>query len=83
MDIEQLHEKLQRSHLTSYTPFNHLHKDYCTLEHMEESHEMVDHDIHLVFHVLKDCADKLDENQALELSQRKLELLSRENILSL
>ena len=60
MEIEQLHEKLQRSHLPSYTPFNHLHKVDCILEHMEESHEMVDHEMHLVLHVLENCAKKPD-----------------------
>ena len=34
MDIEQLHEKLQRSHLPSYTPFRHLHKDDFSIEHL-------------------------------------------------
>ena len=48
MEIEQLHEKLQRSHLPSDTPFNHLHKHVCSIEHMEESHDMVDHEMHLV-----------------------------------
>ena len=47
MDIEKLHEKLQRSYLPSYTPFNQIHKDYFILDHMEESHEMVDREIHL------------------------------------
>ena len=32
MVIEQLHEKLQRSYLPSYTPFIHIHKDDCILE---------------------------------------------------
>ena len=26
MEVEQLHEKLQKSYLPSYTPFNHIHK---------------------------------------------------------
>ena len=52
MEIEQLHEKLQRSHLPSYSPFNHIHKADCSLEHMEESHDMVDHEMQLVLHVL-------------------------------
>ena len=76
MEIEQFQEKLQRSHLPSYTPFNHLHKDDCSLEHMEESHDMVDHDMHLFLHVLENCANKPDQNQALDLFQRKLELFS-------
>ena len=45
---------------------------------MDESHEM-----HSVFHALEDCANKLDENQALDLSQRKLELFSGESLLSM
>ena len=64
MEIEQLHDKLQRSYLPSYTPFNHLYKDDCILDHMEESHEM-----HLVLHVLEDGAYKLDGNQALDIFQ--------------
>ena len=58
MEIEKLHEKLQRYNLPSYTPFNHIHTDDCILEHMEESHEM-----HLVFHVLENSGDKPDQNQ--------------------
>ena len=64
MDIEKLHEKLQRYYLPSYTPFSHPHKSDCILDHMEESNEMVDHAMHLVLHVLEDCIDKIDENQA-------------------
>ena len=67
IEIDQLHEKLKRSHLPSYTPFSHLHKADCSIEHMEESHEMVDHEMHLVFHVLENCADKPDQNQELDL----------------
>ena len=37
---------------------------------------MVDHEMYLVFHMLEDCVDKLDENQALDLSQIKLEFFS-------
>ena len=66
MEIEQLHEKLQRSHLPSYTPFKHLHKADYILEHMKEYHEM-----HLVFHVLENYVDKLDQTQELDLFQRK------------
>ena len=79
----ELLEKLQISYLPSYTPFNHIEKDDCILDHMEESHEMVDHGMHLVFHVLEDCAYKLDENQALDISQRKNELFSRESLFSM
>ena len=50
---------------------------------MEESHEIVDHEMHLVLHVLEDCADKLDENQALGLFQRKLELFSIDSLFSM
>ena len=67
MDIEKLLKKLQRSHLPNYTPSNHLRKADCILEHMEEYHEMVDHEMHLVFHVLENCADKPDQIEALEL----------------
>ena len=56
MKIGQLHKKLQRSYLPSNTPFNHLHKVDCILYHMEESHDMVDYEMHLVLHVLEDCA---------------------------
>ena len=83
MEIEQLHEELQIFHLPSYTPFIHLHKDYWILDHMEEYHEMVDHEMHSVLHVLEDYANNLDENQALDLSQRKLELFYRESLLSM
>ena len=67
MEIEQLHEKLQRSYLPSYTPFSYVHKADFILEQMEESHDMVDHEMHLVLQVLEDGADKFDENQALGL----------------
>ena len=67
MEIEKLGEKLQRSYLPSYTPNNHIHKDDCILDHIEESHEMVDHEMHLVLHVLEDCVDKIEENQALDI----------------
>ena len=67
MEIEQLHEKLQRSYLPSYTPFNHPDKAYCIRDIMEEYHEMVDYDMHFVFHVLEDCEDRIDENQAFDL----------------
>ena len=50
---------------------------------MKECHDMVDHEMHLVFHVLEDCADKIDENQALDLFQRKLELFSGESLFSM
>ena len=50
---------------------------------MEESHDMVDHEMHLVLHVLEDCADKLEENQALDLFQRKLELFYGESLFSM
>ena len=42
---------------------------------MDEYHEM-----HLVFHVLENCAENPNQNQALNLFQRKLELFSRENL---
>ena len=83
MEIEQLQEKFQRSHLPSYTPFSHIHKADCILEHMEESHEMVDHEMHLVLHVLENCVDKPDQNQALDLFHRKLELFSKESLFSM
>ena len=44
---------------------------------MEESHEM-----HLLLHVLEDHADNLEENQALDLFQRKLELFFGESLFS-
>ena len=44
---------------------------------------MVDHEMHSVSHVLEDCADKLDGNQSLDLSQRKIELFSRESLFSM
>ena len=44
---------------------------------------MVDHEMHLVLHVLKNCADKLEENQALDLFQRKLKLFSEESLISM
>ena len=72
MDIEKLHEKFQRSYLPSYTPFNHPHNNDCILDHMEEYHEMVDHDMHLVLQVLVDGAYKLDGKQALDIFHRKL-----------
>ena len=74
MEIKQLHEKLQRSHLPSYISFRHPHKADCIIDHMEEPREMVDHDMHSVLHVLEDCANKLNENQSLDISQRKFEL---------
>ena len=40
MEIEKLHEKLQRSYLPSYTPLFHPHKVDCILHNMEEYHEM-------------------------------------------
>ena len=60
-------KNLQRSHLPSYTQVNHLHKADCILEHMEKYREMVDHEMHLFLHVLENCADKHDQNQALDL----------------
>ena len=39
---------------------------------MEGSHEMVDHEMHLVLHVLEEFVDKLDENQPLDISHRNL-----------
>ena len=68
MEIEKFQEKLQRSHLPSYTPFIHIHK---YLEHMKESHEMVGHEMHLVLYVLEDCAYKFEENQALDKFSRE------------
>ena len=41
---------------------------------------MVDHEMHLVFHVLEDYANKLDENQALDLFQRKLDFCFGESL---
>ena len=57
MEIEKVQEKLQISHLPSYTPFNHLHKVDYILENMEEYHEM-----HLVLHVIENCANNPDQN---------------------
>ena len=39
--------------------------------------------MHSIFHFLEECADKLDENQALGLSQRKLELFFGESLFSM
>ena len=38
------------------------------------------HEVDSDLHVLEDCADKFDENQALRLFQKKLELFSRKNL---
>ena len=78
MDIEQIHENFQRSHLPSYTPSKHLHKANYILEHTKEYHEM-----HLVFHVLENFSNKHDQNQALNLFHRKLELFSGESLFSM
>ena len=83
MEIEKLHEELEIFHLPSYTPFNHIHNNDCIHDHMEEYHDMVDHEMHLFLHVLKDCTDKLEENQALHLFHRKLELFYGESIFSM
>ena len=83
MAIEKLHEKLQRSYLPSYTPLFHPHEVDCILNDMEEYHEMVYHEMDLVLHVLEDYADKLDENQALDLFQRKIEFFSGESLFSM
>ena len=68
MEIEKLHEKLQRYYLPSYTPFSHSHKADCILDHIKESHDIMDHEMHSVLYVLEECAYKLDENQALDIS---------------
>ena len=39
--------------------------------------------MHLFLHVLEDCVDKLEENQALNIFQRKLELFSVESFFSM
>ena len=44
---------------------------------------MVDHEMHSILHVLEDYADKLEENQALDLFQRKQELFSGESLFSM
>ena len=44
---------------------------------------MVDHDTHSFLHVLEECAYKIDENQTLDLSQRKLELFFGESFFSM
>ena len=62
MDIKKVDEKFQISYLPSYTLLKHPHKVDCILDHMEESHEM-----HLVLHVLENCAYNPDQNQALVL----------------
>ena len=41
---------------------------------------MLDHEMHLGLQVLKDCANKFDENQGLGLFQKKLELFSGKNL---
>ena len=74
MDIEKFHERLQRLHLPSYTPVNHPHKVDYILDYIKEPHDMVDHEVHSFFHVLEEYVDNLDDNKALDLSQRKLEL---------
>ena len=84
MEIEKLHEKLKRSYLRSYTPFNYPgHKDNCILDHMEKYHVMVNHEMDLVLHVLEECVDKLDKNQALDIFHRKLELFYGESLFSM
>ena len=83
MDIKKVDEKFQISYLPSYTPFRHPHNIACILDHIEESHEMVDHEMHVVLHVLQDYVDKLEENQALDLFQRKMELFSGESLFSM
>ena len=80
--VDNSYVRLKISYMPSYTPFIHPHKNDFTLDHMEECHEMLDHEMHLVFHVLEDCIDKLDENQAPDLFQRKLELFfERESLI--
>ena len=69
--------------LTYPTPFNHVHNVDCILEHMVESHEMVDNEMHLVLHVLENFVDKPYHNQELDLFQRKLELFYREILFSM
>ena len=81
--MKTLATKLQRLHLPSYTSFSHLHKADYIPDNMEESHEMVYHEMHLVLHVLEDFADDLEENQALDLFHRKLELFSGESLFSM
>ena len=76
MEIEQLHEKVQRSHLASYTPFDHLHKVDCILEEKEESHEM-----HLDLQVLVKSYEEENIGQALSEDERKDEVsLSTRNM---
>ena len=41
------------------------------------------HEVHSYFFVLEDCTDKFDENQALGLFQKKLELFSGKNLFSM
>ena len=48
---------------------------------MEDTHSMVDHEMNLFFHVLEECADRIEENQALDLFQRKLEFFYGESLL--
>ena len=71
MGIEKLHEKLQRYYLPSYTPFNHIHKDDCIIEKGEESHEMVDHEMHLDLQVLVKRNEEENIGQALIEVERK------------
>ena len=59
MEIEKLHEKLQRYYLPSYTPFSHIHKADCILEQREESHEM-----HLDLQVLMKSYEEENIGQA-------------------
>ena len=44
---------------------------------------MVDHEMHLFLHAIENCANNLDQNQALDLFQRKLELFSGESLFSM
>ena len=41
---------------------------------------MVDHEMHLGLQVLEDCIDKFDENQALGLFHKNIELFSGKNL---
>ena len=75
MEIEKIHEKLKRYYLPSYTPFIHIHKHDFILEQREESHEMVDHEMHLDLQVLVKSYEEENISQALIEVERKDEVL--------
>ena len=75
IQIEQLHEKLERSHSPSYIYASPSHMVDCIHGSKEDPHVMIEHEVHFYFQFLGEDIVKKNKDQALSLFQSDLSYL--------